>query len=231
MKIIKTLLVDNQSFSLINDDIRLELSSPGRATFVVVSDKDLSGIVMMNAGWSESQTYRYFIGYIERSVAINPKQKKLFCRELSATLNRPMDLGLRHVTAKDVLIELSRLTNINFNYPDSPYMDEVAPYFYHLGSGYQAMDTIGRVYEINQYIWQMQTDGSLYVGSWQESRWADKPVQIPDDLFTDHMSTNSAKLPMSPALRPGVKFNRGIIHSVQLSSETMVISWKPSSDW
>ncbi len=231
MKIIKTLTVDHKPYGLVTDDVRIELCSPGRSIFVVLSDHTLSGIVALKIGWSDSETYSWFIGYIENSVTIDQQQQKLFCRELTATLNRPISLGLRHVSVKDVLTELSELTSINYATPKANYIYQQSPYFYHIGGGYQAMDAIGRVYGIKQYIWQQQGDGSVYVGSWQDSRWADKPVQIPDNLFTQHMSTNSASLPMTPALRPGVRFNRGIVDAVQLSAESMVISWKPSSDW
>ncbi len=231
MKIIKTLTVDNQPYGMVTDDIRLELNSPGRATFIVLSDHTLTGIVSLKAGWSDGKTYSYFIGYIESSITVDAKQQKLFGRELNATINRFLPLGLRHVAAKDVLASLTEQTDLNFMIPGSEYMDLPSPYFYHLGNGYQAMDAIGRVYNIPQFIWQQLGDGSVYVGSWQDSRWAGKPVQIPDNLFTRHMSTNSASLPMSPAIRPGVLFNRGIINAVQLFEETMVITWKPSNEW
>ncbi len=231
MKIFKTLTVDNQPYNLVKDDIRLELNSPGRATFAVLADHALSGIVMLRAGWSGEKTYIWFIGYVESSITISPQQQKLFCRELTAAMNRFLPLGLRHVTVRDVLINLSGFTDINFMMPDSVYMDQKSPYFYHLGDGYQAMDAIGRVYDIPKYLWQQLGDGSVFVGSWHGSRWADKRIQIPDNLFTKHMSTNSASLPMIPAIRPGAWFNRGIIHSVQLQEETMVISWKPSNVW
>ena len=231
MKIIKTLTVNNQPYGLVSDDIRLELCSPGRATFIVLADQALTGVVILKAGWSDATVYSWFIGYIESSITVDSQQQKLFCRELTATLNRPLYLALRHVSVKDVLIKLSELTEINFAIPDADYINHQSPYFYHLGKGYQLMDAIGPTYQINQYIWQQQGDGSVFVGSWQDSRWADKPIQLPDSLFTEHMSTNSASLPMTPAIRPGVKFNRGIIHSVQLIAESMVITWKPSNDW
>ena len=232
MKIIKTLTVNNQPYGLVSEDIRLDLCSPGRANLTVIADKSLAGIVILRAGWSDATIYSWFIGYIENSITVNSQQQKLFCRELTATLNRPLYLGLRKVSVNDILIKLTEMTEINFATPDADYINNrKSPYFYHLGNGYQLMDAIGSAYQINQYIWQQQGNGSVYVGSWQDSRWADKPIQLPDSLFTEHLSTNSASLPMTPAIRPGVKFNRGIIHSVQLIAENMVITWKPSNDW
>lgn len=230
MKIIKILKVNNQAIGLISEDIRLELSSPGRATFVVRSDKPLNQVVTFDAGWTDGRVYRVFVGYIESSITINPQQQKLFCRELTATLNRDLFLALRYVTLKDVLNRLNELTSLNFALPDADYCRLQSPYYYHLGDGYQAMDLLGRVYQIPFFIWQMQGNGSVYVGSWAQSRWATRPIEIPDKLFTAHTSANCARLPMTPGIRPGVKFNRGIINTTQLSGDQMVITWKPYNE-
>ena len=230
MKIIKTLLVNNQEVGLVSEDIRLELSSPGRATFVVRSNKPLDQIVFFDAGWSDGRIYRVFVGYIESSITINPQLQKLFCREMTATLNRDIFLALRYVTLKDVTTQINALTGLNFALPEADYTSRQSPFYYHLGDGYQAMDRIGTVYQIPLFIWQMQGNGTVYVGSWAHSRWSSRPIELPDKLFTDHTSTNSARLPMTPGIRPGVKFNRGIINSTQLSGDSMVISWKPYND-
>lgn len=231
MKIIKRVLVNNKEIRLIADDIRLDLYTPGRASFTVQSETPLTGIIEYDAGWSDAKTYRYFTGYIEHSTTINKIQQSLFCRELSTALNRPVYLGLRHVTFKDVLNKISEVTGLRFVTPSTgTYTATQSPYIYHLGSGYQIMDHLALVYRIENYIWQQQADGAIYAGSYKESRWNQKAVMIPDDIFTRHLSMCSATLPMSPALRPGIKFNRGIIESTQIMGETMVIKWTHSAD-
>lgn len=230
MKIIKILKVNNEEVGLISEDLRLELSSPGRATFVVRANQPLSQIVTFDAGWSDGQVWRVFVGYIESSITINQQQQKLFCRELTATLNRDLFLALRRVTLKDVTNRLNELTNLNFALPDADYCRQQSPFYYHLGDGYQAMDNLGRVYQIPFFIWQMQGNGTVYVGSWVHSRWASRPIELPDKLFTRHLSFTSARLPMTPGIRPGVKFNRGLIHSVQLTDDFMDIAWKPFNE-
>ena len=230
MKIIKILRVNNEEFGLISEDIRLELSSPGRATFIVRSDKPLSQIVTFDAGWSYGKVWRVFVGYIESSITINPQQQKLFCRELTATLNRDLFMALRTVTLRDVTTRINEITSLNFALPDADYCRQQSPYYYHLGDGYGAMDQLGRVYQIPFFIWQMQGNGTVYVGSWAHSRWASRPIELPDKLFTEHLSFNSARIPMTPGIRPGVKFNRGIVNSIQLSGNFMVIAWKPFNE-
>lgn len=227
MKIIKQLLVNGEEVGLISDDTRLELSSPGRARFLVQSDKPLTGVVQFAIGWSGMELFRLFVGYIDRQTTVNEKQQLLFCRELSAALNRPLFMGLRHITVNDVLTRISKETAISFVAPDKEYVRKQVPHFHHIGGGYQAMDAIGPVFNIPSFIWQQQGDGSVYVGSWKDSRWASRPVQIPDKFFTEHLAFNSAQMMMAPSLRPGVQFNRGIIDSLTCKNDSMVISWKP----
>ncbi len=227
MKLIKQLLINGKDTGLVSDEVKLELSSPGRARFIVQSDKPLSGAVQYAIGWSETRLFKLFVGYIENQITVNSKQQLIFCRELSAVLNRDLSLGLRHATLKDTLAAISKKTALPFVTPEQSYAVTPASHFHHVGGGYQAMDSIGPVYQIPNYIWQQQGDASIYVGSWQHSRWASRPVQIPDRFFTEHLAFNSAKLLMAPSLRPGVKFNRGIIDTLTSSKEHMVISWKP----
>ena len=231
MKILKRLLVNGREIRMISDDIRLNLYSPGRATFTVQSDTPLSGVLEYDAGWSDAKTYRYFTGYIEHSTTINNIQQSLFCRELTATLNSATYLGLRNVTFKDVLTTVGELSGLRFVLPDSgDYVSKQSPYVYHLGTGYQIMDQLGLLYGVSNYIWYQLPDGSVYAGSYEDTAWNTKKVMIPDNVFTKHLSTCSASLPMSPALRPGIKFNRGIIESSQIMGETMVIKWTHSAD-
>ncbi len=226
MKIRKILLVNGKEYGLVSDDVRLDLLSPGRATFTVRSDKPLSKVITLDAGWND-RLFRFFIGYIESSITINSQQQKIFCREITATLNRELFLSLRNVTLKEVVNQISKTTGLTFAIPEADYCATVSPFYYHLGGGYQALDQLGKVYRIPLFIWQLQQNGKVYLGSWNDSRWRDRPVIIPDKTFTQHLSSNSAVMPMIPSVRPGVHFNRGVIDSVQLYDTTMVVSWKP----
>lgn len=227
VKIIKELLINGEQYPVITDEVTLELSSPGRARFMVNSNKPLTGVIQFSIGWSQSELYRLIVGYIEKPITVNEKQQLLFCRELSAALNRPLPMGLRHATARDVLARLSKETKLAFVTADREYARTQAPHFHHVGGGYMAMDAIGRVYRIPAYIWQQMGDSSVYAGSWHDSRWASRPVQIPDKVFTQHLAHNSARMLMSPSLRPGVQFNRGIISGLTSKDDSMVITWKP----
>lgn len=228
MKLVKRLCVNGQTLGLIHDDVRLDLKNPGRATFVIRSSQPLTKHITFDVGWNESQVFRVFTGTIESIITINPQQQKLFCRELTSVLNQNIYMALRNVTLSDVVADLYAKTYLNFTLPDKPYCQQTSPFFYHLGDGCGLMDQLGRVYQIQDFMWQQQGDGTVYVGSWHDSKWAQHPIELPDKLFTNHLSNNSAKMLIIPSIRPGVKFNRGIISSVQLLKNDMVITWKPS---
>ncbi|WP_319939587.1 hypothetical protein [Xenorhabdus littoralis] len=42
--------------------------------------------------------------------------------------------------------------------------------------------SLGQVFAIDDYIWQPLPDGSVYLGSWANSLFAGKPVDIPNEF-------------------------------------------------
>ncbi|WBA86535.1 hypothetical protein [Endozoicomonas sp. GU-1] len=235
MRLIQRLLVNGEPVEVIEDDVRLSLTSPGRATFRVKSGKPLAGPVEYIKGWqhdTDDRPVKVFWGFIDRSSTVGGNEQMIFCRELSAMLNRDLPMGLRKVSAADVLARIHKETGAQFVTNNQAHFSRISPYFHHVGGGYMAMDAIGQVFQIPNYIWQQQGDGKIYVGSWDNSRWADpkRHITIPDNWFTDHMAHNTASMTMIPTLRPGLKFNRGIITAVQLKQEKMVITWKKPSN-
>jgi hypothetical protein len=168
---------------------------------------------------------RLFLGFVE-SVNTVDKRQKLFCRELSAALFAPLRLDLRHVTMHEVITEINIKTGLTFAVGDGAYSSKKVANFYNLGNGYQAMQSMARVFGITDYIWQQQGHGVIYAGSWRDSRYADKPIPVDSTLFTEHLSNNSAKLVAIPALRPGVMMNGNIVTKVDFSGNQMVVTWK-----
>ena len=226
MKLIKQVWVNGLPFTLVDDEIRLDLLSPGRASLSVISDKPLSGIVQIDIGYSGREVQRYFTGYIETSTQQDAERQMLFCRELTAGLNRYLPVSLRNTNLKDLLKHISEILKLNFIAPDKDYALKRIPFFYHLGGGYMALDACGPVFEIPDFIWQQQGDGSVFVGSWQDSRWASRPVTIPNQWLTDQKQVNQATIPLTPPLRPGIKFNdQYYINAVRIIKEKMEITW------
>ncbi|MET4706739.1 hypothetical protein [Endozoicomonas lisbonensis] len=229
MKVIKQLEVDGKPYPLIKDDVRLSLKRPGRAILNVTSTQPLSGLVILDIGWSHARPKRFFMGYVVESLTVSTNEQQLLCNEVAAALDSDHFMGLRHTTVNDVLAKMAKGTPLTFVTPESGYCKKQSPYFFHLGGGYQAMDAIGPVFQIPNYIWQQQGDGTIFVGSWDDSRWPSRSIPIPDKVFKRHIAQGTAELAMVPGLRPGVLFNRGIVTAVQLKKERMVISWKKKS--
>ncbi|WP_371919931.1 hypothetical protein [Pseudomonas sp. DP16D-R1] len=157
----------------------------------------------------------------------NSVQQVVLCRELAAVLANPLPLNLRHVDLRAVLGEISDKTGLRFRVPDQAYTKVKAPFFYSLAAGYQAMDSMARVFDVPDFIWQQQGDGEVFVGSWADSFFgARAPLQLPVELFDGYQGNQSATISALPGLRPGATINQGErITSVTLSGTQMGIKW------
>ena len=229
MKLNRQLNINNVAYNVVEDRVLLDLDSPGRAQFLIdAGDKPVAEkqIVSFTLGYAKHDTMqRVFFGFIEAVNTLDRRQK-LFCRELSAALFAPLRLDLRHVTMHEVITEIHNKTGLTFAVGEGAYSSKKVANFYNLGNGYQSMQSMPRVFGIEKYFWQQQGHGVIYAGSWQDSRYADKPIPVDATLFTEHLSNNSAKLVAIPALRPGVMMNGNIVTKVDFSGNQMVVTWK-----
>lgn len=230
MKLTKKLTVDGKPVKLIDERIFHALKTPGRASFHVQSSTPLSGIVRFEMGYQVDQLQPYFLGYVENSNRIDDKHQRIFCRELTGALSRQLPASLRHVTLAETLAYFAEITGLQFVVPEqqdaNSYTKKKAPFFYSAGDGYHCFDSMARVYDIPQFIWQQQGDGRVYVGSWLHSWVADKSLPIDEKWFTNHGIANSAKLPALPKLRTGLSIpGRGIITDLEFSGNSMNITW------
>ena len=94
MKLHKVLTIGGTVYPLVKDDVRLELRTPGRASFTVQAKAPLKGLVTLDIGYNDKPLQRFFIGYVERSTSVNAVEQVLFCRELAAILSQPLPLNL-----------------------------------------------------------------------------------------------------------------------------------------
>jgi len=230
MKLNRTLTINRVQRQLIDERVALDLHSPGRAQFTVLVDDVVvkkNQLVTFDFGYTtQASTQRWFIGLTEKIVPVGEKRLKVFCRELSSALSNPLPLNLRHVSARDVVKEINRITGLNFSIPDKPYSTKKVANFYNVGSGYQALESMGRVFKIPDYIWQQQS-GVIYVGSWADSRWAEiKNMMIPKQLFDGHSANESALIAAIPFLRPGMRVRGNRLTSIEFQKNHMTVSWK-----
>ncbi|TCV69022.1 hypothetical protein [Pseudomonas fluorescens] len=228
MKLHKILAINGAPIALVKEDVRLDATSPGRANFTVQSSVPLKGLVTLDIGYNQSTLQRHFIGYVERCTAANAVEQVLFCRELAAVLANPLPMNLRHVDLRAVLAQVSEQTGLRFRVPDRPYAGVKAPYFYSLAAGYQAMDSLARVFGIPDFTWHQQGNGEVFVGSWADSFFGVRaPLQIPTELFDGYQGNQSAMVAALPGLRPGATINAGErVTYVGLEQGSMWLKWK-----
>lgn len=226
MRLTKTITIGGTRYPLNTGEIHLGLFNPGRAVFDVVADATLSGLVIFSAGYDPQKMHQVFYGWVENCFAIDKKQQRIFCRELSAVLSRLVPVSLRNVTLPEVLAAIATDTGLGFVTPDADYTKTKAPAFYSLGSGYGCMQAMARVYTIKKYIWQQQGDGKIFVGSWDNSYWAGRQVDLPVDFMARCGLANSATIPVTPQLRPGVQLQGGqYITRVNWVGDDMQVEW------
>lgn len=232
LKLHKVLTIDGETTDLVKEEVRLELRNPGRASFTVQANAPLKGLVTLDIGYNERTLQRFFIGYVERCTTANSRQQVLFCRELAAILAKPMPLNLRHVDLRGVLDEVSKQTGLTFRVPDRAYTRVKTPFFYSLATGYQAMDSLARVFSISDLVWQQQGNGEVFVGSWIDSFFGTRPpLQLPVELFEGYQDNHSALVAALPGMRPGATINQGErVTSITLAGTQMALKWKMQSN-
>ncbi|GAA0426931.1 hypothetical protein GCM10008969_58110 [Pseudomonas veronii subsp. inensis] len=228
MRLHKVVRINGQPFDLVRDDVRLALHTPGRASLTIKSPTPLRGLVTLDLGYNEGPLHRLFVGFVDQCTTANSQEQVLFCREVAAVLDYPLPMALRHVDLRGVLIEASRLTGLRFRVPDAPYARVRTPYFYSLAGGVQAMDSLAQIFKIPDFVWHQQGDGEVYVGSWADSYWGERPpLQLPVELFDGYQNNQSAEIAALPGLRPGAMINQGQrVTAMTLTGPHMVLKWK-----
>ena len=230
MRLRKKLMVAGQEYGLVDDNVALYYNRPGRAVFQVRATDEqaeaLTGMVQFALGWAHSEGMTlFFTGDIERAVRVDGQQRRLFCREISARLDSNLPLAIRHATLKDVLGAYAATTGLEFIVPDQPYATVKAPAFYGHGSGFHGLACAGDIFGIADYHWQAQGDGKIFVGSWADCRWPDRPATIAEEFFT--AAGNAArKIAAVPTMRPGAVLNGQRIRMVRFAGHEMTVGFE-----
>ena len=223
MKLRKTLFVNDKAVKLVSEDIRLSLRSPGRAIFQAQSAEPLAGHVRLEMGYStQDRDQVHFIGEIRASETVDAQQQRLRCRELTAVLYSQFPCALRHPTLADVVQWYTDRTGLRFVVPARPYAEKRVPAFYAMGNGFQGVSSLGAIFGIKGYIWQQQGDGTVFVGSWRDSRWATRPVTLPEAVFDKVTATGGKQSVVFPQIRPGVLLNGRYVTGVDIKEHIMV---------
>ncbi|WP_102794310.1 hypothetical protein [Bowmanella denitrificans] len=225
MKINKRLVIDGQLVDLVEDSLTTGLNAPGKARFVIQSEQNVTGFVEYSQGFGQQQKLtRDFTGLVTTCTELVKGKWLVIAREFTYVLETHMPLALRHVDLAQVLAEITAIAGITFVIPDAPYTKTKLPYFYHVGSGLQALQAIGVAFSIPDYIWQQQGDGKCYVGGFADSYWQGKNLQVlPNEV--QRIESQHMVMQLLPGLRPGVQVNGKRITEVSHAGSYTTVRW------
>ncbi|MFC0974000.1 hypothetical protein ACFGY8_04395 [Pasteurella multocida] len=227
MKIIKKCLLDGNEVELESERFVLELSNAGRGFITVKTDKLCQGKSLIFEIGEYDAFYRWFDGFVEREAEAEKGYKRLFVREKCAIFERTFNCSHRHITLAALCQWLSQESGLKIKYPDKSYSQTSIPLFTHHGNGYQLLHSIGRLFNIPEYIWQQSPDGSVFVGSWQDSRWAEKGREIEVSAAETLSRTATAlTIPINARIRPGFLVNGQRITKVFLEGDNYELEWQ-----
>lgn len=227
MKPIKRLYLSGDEVHIADLNMVLELNSCGRGFLTAQTDQDYTGkMVRLDVGYSDL-LLRWFTGYVERSQPADKGFVRLFVRELAGVFEKSWPCSFQHPTLRDVAAWLTEQSGITLAVPDADYSDKPIPHFTHSGSGMQLLNNLGRAFSVPDYVWYQLPDGSLYVGGAEKSLFAGRPVDIPAEFSQESAGGNTMTIPLVQSLRPGVDMNGQRLTKVQLSGDSMTVTWTP----
>ncbi|MDO6426248.1 hypothetical protein Q4489_04450 [Thalassotalea sp. 1_MG-2023] len=223
-RLTKVLLINNEPVkNIVSDTVQLDLFSPGRAIFTVICEQEPKGLVELQLGYKTSELTPYFLGVIESKHQIK-NQWILTCRELIGALSFYVPISIRFATAEQVLANIAEL-GIEFIIPNEEYMKTPVACFYHSGNGISALKQLGKIYQIENYIFQQQNNGKIYVGSWDHSPWAQETIENFDESVINVKNATNGECVAIPKLRPGIKINNRYITETTLTGNKQGLKW------
>ncbi|MCL1123515.1 hypothetical protein [Shewanella surugensis] len=228
MKLTKRLTIGSTIYPLSDYRLVLELSAGGRGIFETVTSKlgalKHGQIVSLDIGYN-NQLQRYFSGYISKVTQSANGSTRFSVRELSGILAERMPMSILHATFRQVITQLSTLSGLSFVILESAdYVDKPIANFTSQGTGYQLLKNVARAFNVPEFVWYQQQNGQIFVGGYQDSRWANRPVDIPS-RFSQQQNSNSWQLLAMPSMRPGVLVNGHRVKQVEFNDDTMTLTW------
>ncbi|MGN2614702.1 hypothetical protein [Aliivibrio fischeri] len=229
MKLEKRLYINNEEVKLAKHMVSLKLSLGGVAIFTINTEMVLEKhqAVRFDIGYN-NKIEPWFEGFIEKIQPAENGHQKITVKENSAILNFRLGLSLEHPSMREVINEIEVQTGLDFKLPEADYIDKVIPNFMSSGNGYQCLKAIGRAFGIPDLVWYQHIDQTVFIGAYQDCRFFNKPVKVPQDLSLRHNGDNVTFAPF-PMLRPGAIINEKRISRLDLIGDEMTAYWQEST--
>ncbi|MGL4925607.1 MAG: hypothetical protein ACRC4K_02050 [Plesiomonas shigelloides] len=230
MKPIQQCTINGKTSAPSDMELLVTLNGAGRGFLTVVTDTpetSLCGALVQIDVGQNTEAWRYFTGYVERDQPAENGARRLFIREAAGILEFDFPCAFQHPTLKTVLDFITNQSGIVFVIPDADYATTKIPHFTHSGSGINLLAQLGRSFSIPDYVWHPMPDGSVYVGSAKDSRFAGMAMpSIPSQYIIARSGGNSASMMLMAAMRPGVNLPEGRVTRVSIKDAEMTLTWE-----
>lgn len=228
MKPVRYCTLNGQRCEVVSLELLLVLNNAGRGFMTVIYDQPAASLrgasVQVDLGHN-NEAWRWFTGYVERDQPAENGARRLFVREVAGVLDDRFPCSFQHPTLLTVLDALTRQSGVVFDVPAKAYASTPIAHFAHSGSGTQLLNLLGRSFSIPDCVWHPMPDGSVFVGSAADSRFAGMTLpSLPAEYMLGHSGGNEVTLTLLPTMRPGIRLPEGRITRVVARDEDMVIT-------
>ncbi|MDN3696367.1 hypothetical protein QWY97_03235 [Vibrio cortegadensis] len=225
MKLDKRLYIDGELTALAEEQVIFELSAGGRATFVTKGEVTENQLVELHIGY-QGAFKRYFDGFVTKAQPAQNGYTRFIARERSGLLAARWPISIQHATVSEIIEQLSFETGLKFVLPEQEYVVTRIANFTSQGTGYQLLNNLGRAFNIDDFVWYQQSDGTIYLGSFEHSRWYSRPIALETSLSSKQRGGDNMTLAAMPSVRPGVIVNGKRITQVHFEKSQMTLYWK-----
>jgi hypothetical protein len=213
MRLVKRLFAGDLELPMTQEHVELGLNQVGAGWFDVQDD----------GSWTIPATQNVFLRYWVGVAGNAPVQTllgfgvglfrqdrstfRLTVRELSAALEAPCPIALRHAVPEDVLAGITAACGLPFAItPGADYLSVLLPSFAAHGTCRQALEAMGPSWEIADAVWFQQPDGSVYWGSYADLGFdaTNALVLDPGIVLERQPDARAVIIPLFPGVRPGM---------------------------
>lgn len=230
MKMNKELKIGGVIVPILSENIVSEWGEFGAGIVGVHSREPLQGECLFSAG-TGVEISPWMTGDVVRCLRDTAVTHRLWIRERSARLEKHFPMFMRNTTSEAILSALANAAKVDFRTDGGSWLQKPIPHFSAFGTGLDTLALIAKESSVKDFIISTNADGSIYLGSYQNSMEYKVIACLPESMFTD-LSTVGATLPFFPGLRPGSRLQIGnggtveTLQSIAVSGAFMRIKFK-----